>query len=82
MGATLLQMQDDGKLQPFAYISRRLATSELPYGVTEKMCLAVVWASVKLRRHLKGDHFLVRTDDDILRWMLNIEGSENPRLES
>jgi len=72
VGAALLQDRDDGKLQPVAYISRRLATNELPYGVTEKKCLAVVWASLKLRPYLKGDRFLVRTDLDSLMWILNI----------
>ena len=52
VGATLLQEQDDEKLQPVAYISRRLATNELAYGVTEKECLATVWASLKLRPYL------------------------------
>jgi len=80
VGAALLQEQDDGKLQTVAYISRRLATKELPYGVTEKKCLAVVWASLKLRPYLEGDRFLVRTNHDCLRWILNIEGSGNPRL--
>jgi len=80
VGAALLQEQDDGKLQPVAYISRRLATNELPYGVTEKECLAVVWASLKLRPYLEGVRFLVRTEHDCLRWILNIEGSGTPRL--
>jgi len=80
VGAALLQEQDDGKLQPVAYISRRLKTNKIPYGVTEKECLAVVWASLKLRPYLEGDRFLVRTDHDCLRWILNIEGSGNPRL--
>jgi len=80
VGAALLQEQDDGNLQPIAYISRRLATNELPDGVTETECLAVVWASLKLRPYLEGDRLLVRTDHDCLRWILNIEGSGNPRL--
>jgi len=80
VGAALLQEQDDGQLQLVAYISRRVATNELPYGGTENECLAVVWASLKLRRYLEGDRFLVRTDYDFLRWILNIESSGNPRL--
>ena len=80
VGAALLHKQDDGKLQPVAYISRRLATNELPYGVTEKDCLAFVWASLKLCPYLEGDRFLVCMDHDCLRWILNIEGSGNPRL--
>ena len=80
VGAALLQELDDGTLQSVAYISRRLATRELPYEVTEKECLAVVWASLKLRSYLEGDRLLVRTDHDCLRWILNIEGSGSPRL--
>jgi len=67
-------------LQPVAYISGRLATNELPCGVTEKECLAVVGSSLKLRPYVEGDRFLVRTDHDCLQWILNIKGSENPRL--
>jgi len=52
----------------------------LPYGVTEKERLAFVWASLKLRLYIEGDRFLVRTDHDCLRWMLNIEGSGSPHL--
>jgi len=40
--ATLLQKRDDRKLQPVAYITRRLTPNEPPYGVTEEECLAVV----------------------------------------
>ena len=80
VGATFLQEKEDWKLQLVAYISRRMETNELPYGVTEKECLAAVCALLKLRPYLEGDHFLVRKDQDCLRWILNIEGSGNPRL--
>jgi len=80
VSAALLQDQDDEKLQPVVSMSRRLVTNELPYGVTDKECRAVVWESLDLRPHLEGDRFLVRTDHDCLRWILNIEGSGNPRL--
>ena len=80
VGAALLQEQANEKLQPVAYINRRLAANELFYEVTEKECLAVVWASLKLRSYLEGDVFLVRTVRDCLRWILNIEDSGNLRL--
>ena len=67
VGAALIQERDDGKLQPVAYVCRWLATKKLPYGVTEKECLEVVWASLKLRPYLEGDLFQVRTDHDCLR---------------
>jgi len=41
VGSALLQEKDDGKLQPVAYTSRRLGTNQLPYGITERECLAV-----------------------------------------
>jgi len=80
VGPALLQEQDDGELQPVAYMSRRQETNAVPYGVTEMECLADVWASPKFRPYLEGDRFLVRTDHDCLRWILNIEASGNPRL--
>jgi len=46
VGAACVKEPDDGKLQPVTYISRRLATNKLPYRVTEKEGLAVVWASI------------------------------------
>jgi len=42
LGAALLQEQQDGRLQPVAKIRGRPAMKELPFGVTEKECLAVV----------------------------------------
>jgi len=80
VGAALRQEEDDGQLQPVAYIQRRLTTNDVPYGATEKECLAVVWASLKLRPYLEGDRFLVRTDRDCLWSIVNVEGSGNPRL--
>ena len=38
-----------------------------------------MWASLKLRAYLEGDRFLVRTDHDCLRWLLNIDGTAHGR---
>jgi len=67
VGSALLEEQDDGKVQPGVYISRRLTTNELPYEVMEKECPAVVWASLKFRPYLESDRFLVRTEHECLR---------------
>jgi len=78
--AALLQEQQKGGLRPVAYISRVLEGAERNFGVTEKECLAVVWASLKLRAYLEGDRFLVRTDHNCLRWLLNIDRTAHGRL--
>ena len=77
LGGALLREQEQLQLQPVADISRRQATNELPYGVTEKECLEVVWVSVKFRPYLEGDRFLVRADHVGLWWIVNIEGLGN-----
>jgi len=79
VGAACVKKPDDGKLQPVTYISRRLATNELPYRVTDKERLAVAWASIQLRPFVEADDFLVRTEHDCLRWIPNAKGSGNPR---
>jgi len=80
VGAALLQEQEEGGLRPVAYISRVLEGAEQNFGVTEKECLAFVWASLRLRAYLKGDRFLVRTDHNCLRWLINIDGTAHGRL--
>jgi len=80
VGAALLQEQEEGRLRPVAYMSRVLKGPERNFGVTEKECRTVVWASLKLRAYLEGDRFLVRTDHDCLRCLLNIDGTAHGRL--
>jgi len=47
--------------------------SELNYAITEKECLAVIWA-IKLFRHfLYGTQFVVVTDHKALIWLINIK---------
>jgi len=80
VGAALLQDQQEDGLRPIAFISRVLEGEERNFSVTEKECLAVVWASLKLRAYLEGDRFLVRMDHDCLRWLLKIDGTAHGRL--
>lgn len=80
VGASLLQEQDERGMRPAAYLSRTLEKTERSLGVTEKDCLAVVWATLQLRPYLEGSRFLIRTDHDCLRWLLSIEGTSNSRL--
>ncbi len=62
------------------YCSRTLTAAEKKYDVTERKCLAVVWAVTPLRPFVEGIHFVVRTDHAALRWILNLSTS-GERLE-
>ena len=69
IGAALLQ-QVDQQLQPVYYLSRTLDVHETKYSVSEKECLALVWAIKQLRRYLYGTRFIVRTDHRCLVWLV------------
>jgi len=70
VGAVLLQEQPDQSTWPLGYWSRSLNAAERNYRTTERVCLAVVWASLLLRPYVEGTRFTVRTDHVALKWML------------
>ena len=73
VGCVLTQEQDDPKdYRPIGYWSRSLTKAEKNYSATERECLAIVWSVLLLRPYLEGAPFVIRTDHDSLRWLLNI----------
>ena len=78
LGAVPLQ-EDNGKKSPVTYASRKLKQSERADAVTEKECLALVWAVQKFHRYLYGNTFSVGTDHCPLRY-LNEAKLKNARL--
>lgn len=72
LGAVLLQKQDDEE-RVICYLSRSLTKMERKYSVTEKECLAVLFAIEKLRPYLEGTHFTVITDHYSLKWLNSIK---------
>jgi len=72
VGALLSQVDDNEKEYVVAYASRLLKGAENHYGITEKECLAVLWAIKHFRIYLYGTEFTVITDHSALTWLMNI----------
>lgn len=71
IGAVLTQQTTDAETL-IACASRVMTGPETRYTVTEKECLAVVWAVRKFRPYLEGYSFTVVTDHSSLRWLHNL----------
>ena len=72
MGWVLHQLQD-GRERVLVYGSKTFTATQLKYCVTDKECLAVVTAILKLRHFLAGENFIVRTDHHALCWLMKIK---------
>lgn len=72
IGAVLSQRDEHGEL-PVAYASRQLKAPEINYSVTERECLAIVWAVKYFQPYLYGRSFEIHTDSRPLRWLLNVK---------
>ena len=70
MGAVVIQ-RIDVKETPLAFASRLLKGSELNYSITEKECLAAVWAIKKFQYLVWGCEIIVVTDHHALCWLLS-----------
>lgn len=68
LGCVLTQEQD-GEEKVIAFASRSLSSCERKYSVTERECLAVVFAVEKFRPYIEGVSFTVITDHYSLLWL-------------
>lgn len=66
IGAVLMQ-----ESHPIAYISRSLGPKWQMLSVYEKELLALVFAVQKWEQYLMGAHFIIKTDQKSLKWLLN-----------
>lgn len=72
IGCALMQEHEDGIRYPIGFWSRSLAPAERNYSASEKECLAVVWAVQILRPYLERKHFILYTDHQALRWLMEL----------
>ena len=71
LGAVLTQTID-GEERVLCFASRMLTAAERNYSVTERECLAVLWAIRKFHAYVEGYHFKVITDHSSLKWLCNL----------
>jgi hypothetical protein len=63
-------MDDDGKEFVIAYVSRSNNNAEAQYSSYEGKCLAAIWAIAHFRCYLYGNEFLLVTDHQPLKWLM------------
>ncbi len=76
LGAVLMQEDDQGKDRVICYEAKTLLPVEKNYFITEKECLAIIWAMQKFKHFLGGGQpFKVYTDHVVLKTLMT---HENP----
>ena len=65
IGAVLMQEQ-----HPLAYLSKSLGPRWQKLSVYEKELLAIVCAVQNWKQYLCGNHFIIKTDQKSLKWLL------------
>ena len=70
LGAVLSHVQD-GEEKVIAYYSKCFSRQERRYCTTRKELMAVVMSIKHFHHYMYGRHFLVRSDHNSLRWLMN-----------
>jgi transposase InsO family protein len=80
LGAVLMQENNEGKLVPIQWASKKLTATEERYAITEKEMLAVKWGIEKFSYELKGRQFHLITDHRALEHIRDKPEFENQRI--
>ena len=67
----LAQIDDSGKERAIYYLSKRMLEYECRYIMIERLCLALVWATRKLRHYVTMYSILLVSRLDSLRYLFD-----------
>jgi len=71
LGAVLAQEDENGKEYVIMFASRTLSDAEKKWSTREKEALGVIWACELFRPYVVGQQFVVETDHESLKWIMN-----------
>ena len=71
LGCMLAQLDDSGKERAIYYLSKRMMEYECKYLMIERLCLALVWATRRLRHYVTEYSILLVSRLDPLRYLFN-----------
>ena len=80
VGAVLQQADEEGKIHPVCYYSRKMSDAELKYPTLEKECLAIIRALEQFRHYLLRQPVRVQTDHRALIYIMNGDPPSKGRL--
>jgi YD repeat-containing protein len=69
LGTCLMQKDENDHLHPIAYGSKLLNAAQRNYTVTDRECLAIVWALEHFNTYLEGHKYTVVTDHAALQYL-------------
>ena len=71
LGCMLAQLDDSRKEQAIYYLSKRMLEYECRYIMIERLCLALVWATRRLRHYVTEYSILLVSRLDPLRYLFD-----------
>ena len=71
LGCMLAKLDDSGKERAIYYLSKRMLEYECKYIMIERLCLALVWATRRLRHYVKEYFILLVSRLDPLRYLFD-----------
>ena len=71
LGCMLAQLDDSGKVRAIYYLSKRMLEYECKYIMIERLCLALVWATRRLRHYVTEYSILLVSRLDPLKYLFD-----------
>ena len=71
LGCMLAQLDDSGKERAIYYLSKRILEYECKYIMIERLCLALIWATRRLRHYVTEYSILLVSRLDPLRYLFD-----------